>query len=314
MSDDTPSQPPQQVAPEQSALERVGDALSRARASRGLSVDDVAAQLKFAPRQVSALEQGRMDAIPGGAFSRGMVRSYCRLLRIEAEPLLALLPVSLPDADRLSERFNQPVPFSDSTRRLNVAYASLAGAALVVAGWVAIEWHAPLESSRLVAIAPGEPATTATELRDPAPAAPDPASSDAETASGVQDGAPARSESVRVEPVGAAGGANPAPAALPSDSSREARPTTATSRTAAGTGTRRLVLRFQREAWVEVRDSGGRTVLSQLNPAGTEKVLDSNLPVSLVIGNAQHVRLLLDGAPIDLQPYIKVEVARLTVQ
>lgn len=302
--------PPHQAAPEQSPLERLGDALSRARVSRGLSVDDVAAQLKFSPRQVSAIEQGRMDAIPGGAFARGMVRSYCRLLRIEADPLLALMPVLLPDADRLSERFNQPVPFSDSTRRLNVAYASLAIAALAVAGGVAYEWQAsPQQGS--AAIAPSEPAATATEARDPAPvAATAPQAAGAHsTASGAQEPAPSHPEPART-----AAGAKPGQAALPSGSSAEARPTTATPSTAAAPATRRLVLRFQREAWVEVRDAAGRTVLSQLNPAGTEKVLDSNAPFSLIIGNAQHVRLLLDGAPVDLQPYIKVEVARLTVQ
>jgi cytoskeleton protein RodZ len=36
-------------------------------------------------------------------------------------------------------------------------------------------------------------------------------------------------------------------------------------------------------------------------------------PFELVIGNAAHVRLTYDGNPVDLEPHIRGEVARLTL-
>jgi cytoskeleton protein RodZ len=37
-------------------------------------------------------------------------------------------------------------------------------------------------------------------------------------------------------------------------------------------------------------------------------------PLSLVVGNAAGVRLLLNNRPVDLAPHIKVDVARLTLE
>jgi len=79
-------------------------------------------------------------------------------------------------------------------------------------------------------------------------------------------------------------------------------------------GQKRLVLEFLKESWVEVRGRDGRRLLSQLNPAGTHKVIDGAPPISLVIGNAAYVHLTFDDKPVDLKPYVKVEVARLTLE
>jgi len=76
----------------------------------------------------------------------------------------------------------------------------------------------------------------------------------------------------------------------------------------------RIVLRLEREAWIEVKDGAERLLISSLNAAGTERVVQGRPPFSLVIGNAQYVSVIYDGKPVDLQPYVKVEVARLTLQ
>ena len=43
-------------------------------------------------------------------------------------------------------------------------------------------------------------------------------------------------------------------------------------------------------------------------------MLAGEAPFTLVIGNAQYVRLRYDAQPVDLEPHIKVAVARLTLQ
>src|SRR5689334_7063572 len=97
----------------------VGAELQRAREARGLALAEVAQQLKFAPRQLEALEQDRFDLLPGGTFARGMVRNYARLLKIDPEPLVRSVGdrFEAPDAGMLAARYSQPVPFSDSARR-----------------------------------------------------------------------------------------------------------------------------------------------------------------------------------------------------
>jgi cytoskeleton protein RodZ len=118
-------------------------ALAQAREAAGMSLKDVARQLKFAPRQLEALEAGDLERLPGGTFVRGMLRSYARLLHLDADPLLAQIGdrVAPPDAERLAQRFRQPVPFSDGARRSNLAYVALSLTLLAVVLAVALEWR-----------------------------------------------------------------------------------------------------------------------------------------------------------------------------
>jgi cytoskeleton protein RodZ len=72
-------------------------------------------------------------------------------------------------------------------------------------------------------------------------------------------------------------------------------------------------MQFDQAAWVQVRDSTGRTVHSGLNPAGSTVEISGKAPFYLVVGNAANVRVSYKGKPVDLTPYIDVTVARLTI-
>ena len=69
-----------------------------AREAAGLSVDDVAQQLKLAPRQVQALEDDDYQRLPGRTFVRGFVRNYARFIQLDPDAVLALLPAADSDA------------------------------------------------------------------------------------------------------------------------------------------------------------------------------------------------------------------------
>jgi cytoskeleton protein RodZ len=73
-------------------------------------------------------------------------------------------------------------------------------------------------------------------------------------------------------------------------------------------------MRFARESWVEIRDRNGRKIFSQLNEPGTEQVVTGVPPLSLVVGNAIGVQLTHNEQPVNLGPYTKVDVARLTLE
>jgi cytoskeleton protein RodZ len=70
------------------AFPSVGHALRELRMQRGWAIVDVSARLKFAPRQIEALENEEWDKLPRGSSLRGLVRNYARLLEIDPEPLL----------------------------------------------------------------------------------------------------------------------------------------------------------------------------------------------------------------------------------
>jgi cytoskeleton protein RodZ len=107
----------------------------------------------------------------------------------------------------------------------------------------------------------------------------------------------------------------PQPAALQAAAPQAAAPGAAAPAAAVPSGPRRrLVLRFEEEAWVEIHSGTGALLVSHLHPAGTERAVSGIPPFSIVIGNAQHVQLLDNDRPVDLMPHVKVEVARFTLE
>jgi cytoskeleton protein RodZ len=283
--------------------EAVGAELKSAREALGLSLSEVAHQLKLAPRQVEALEAGRFDALPGGTFVRGMLRNYARLLKLEPEPLLEHLAgrFEAPDANRLAARYSQPVPFSDSARRSTFVYLGLSLAVLTLGGGVAYQWYREHKAPAQLAAAAKRPASKPAGA--PAAAAP-------------------KGEPKRVEPVAQAQLASkvtpataPPPPAVEKVAAVAAAPVpsaapVADKRTG---GSHRLVIHCQEEAWIEVKDANDRMLISSLNPAGSERVVRSRGPLTLVIGNAAHVQVLHNDKPIDLVPHTKLSIARFTL-
>ena len=295
----------------------VGAELTRIREERGLALTDVAQQLKFAARQLEALEQERFDLLPGGTFVRGMVRAYARLLKVDVEPLLGRLAdrFDSPDSNRLAARYKQPVPFSDGARKSTFVYLGASLGVLVAVGAVAYQWYREHNAPRQGAVAatpkaapPKAPAPTA----HPVAVAPPPVveakvtekvvTREKEKAASVSASAPA--------PVAA-----PAPAAAEKsiDRSERALKEAALMQKPIPAGAHRIVFQCDAEAWLEVKDSQGRQLLSSLNPAGCERVVQGRGPFELVVGNASHVRVLHNDREVDLRPHSKQDIARFTI-
>jgi cytoskeleton protein RodZ len=69
-----------------------GAMIRRAREAAGLHVAALAVALKVPVRRLEALEAGRLDLMPDLVFTRALVSSVCRQLKIDAGPILAELP------------------------------------------------------------------------------------------------------------------------------------------------------------------------------------------------------------------------------
>lgn len=275
-------------------LTGVGAELKQARESRGLSIEDVAQQLKFAPRQIESLEAERFERLPGPTIARGMVRNYARLLKLEPEPMLErMAPRVAPatDSAELAARFKQPVPFSDSGRRSTLMYAGFSIGVLLLVAVVAYTWQREGATPEFVA-----PAQPQREADKPAPAvaaapAPQPVRAQEPPPATQPEAQPKVEKPVAQSP-------NPEP--------EQPKPVPA--------GVQQLVFRLEKEAWLEVHDGAGRLLVSSLNPAGTERSVRGRPPFEIVIGNASSVTLTQNGRPVDLKPHIKVEVARFTLK
>lgn len=297
-----------------------GFVLRQAREARGLSIEDVAQALKLAVRQVEAIEEDAFDRLRGLTFARGFVRNYARMLDIDPQPLLdAISPAEQSgqvDLTPLSNaRGEMPVARSSAHSLLPAALTVIALAAVAFAGWY-LGWFRVSEPSVGGGAAAGkaetpkiaelpassvpapQPTLVAPALT-PSPSVAMPAAgggvSAADVAQGKLDAAP-----VGVQSEGASGAAAATPVASP---------------VATTPGNHRLAFRFDQDSWVEVRDASGAVVYSKLHKADSAAEVDiaGKAPFGLVIGNAQHVELQFDRQPVDLKPYVKVSVARLSL-
>lgn len=70
----------------------IGAVLREERERRGLSLHDVQTELKIRERYLQALEESDYAAIPGEVYARGFLRSYARLLGLDADALLMAMP------------------------------------------------------------------------------------------------------------------------------------------------------------------------------------------------------------------------------
>ncbi len=271
----------------------VGKTLREARLSQGMSIADVASSIKFAPRQVEALEADDFSHLPELAFVRGFVRSYARLLHLDETSLLNELPAAHQKLASFREDLaDVPMSAAQSTRRINVAWLSGAlGLALIlgIGVWLSQKDAAPQKAvTSPITIVPIEPVSSVAAVSAVAPAPV------VVAASSVPAVKPAASSVVAAKPVLAL----PASAVAPA--------------TKLTHGRIRLV--FDTESWVDIKDKYGKTIFKQVNSPNTEQWVDGRAPFSLVIGNASGVRLYYDGEEVDLDEFINVEVARLILE
>jgi cytoskeleton protein RodZ len=272
------------------------DALAKRRVELGLTYDDIANQLKFAPRQIEALEAGEFDRLPGGTFARGMVRTYSRLLKLDPAPILEQMAAAGIGAQGGLEKavsLRAPIPFSEGGRHTNVVYAVMSVVILFVVAFYAIDlWQQKTGTGDLAFVNPAGTARPGAEVKPSTETPPQ--------------------ETVVERPAASATLASAGPTPLPETSQRvEDKAPPASIPVAPGKS--RIVLRFDKESWVEIKGRNG-TLLSQINAAGSEKVVDGDPPFQLTIGNAPSVHMTYNDQPVDLKPHYKVDVARFTLK
>jgi len=305
-SEASPAEPPRESA---------GVRLTAERRNLGLSLGDIARQLKLSVRQVEALERDDYAAFAGSVFVRGFLRNYARLLNLDADELIAAAtpaPVAGVAAAPVAALAERQAATPERSRRLlmsAVIGALVVIAVVLLASNAARDRQADAPSNDAPALQP--PPAAVAQPESPAVSPPAPASP-----ADVPARAPVTAAAVAPSP----GSGTPAPAQ--SAPVPEA-PNAATDATEAptkphllvsGNGPAQVHMVFEGESWVEVRDANGTTIFSRLNSPGTERLIRGTPPLSLVVGNASSVKLLYHDKEVDLQPHTRVDVARITLE
>jgi cytoskeleton protein RodZ len=299
------------------ADQSIGSILAAARMEKEWTVQQVADQLKLSTKQIVALEGNNFDDLPKLVIVRGFVRTYAKLLKIDADSLVALLPKDAQNI-QLQETLKPALstPFMESRLSLmgrqdsNKKY--LFGAALLAlfaAGFFIVQKSNIIVSMENffrgqsvitpdvkmgsdVVIPPTTeiaPANIDSALLSPdtPPVAvnvlPESEKKIAQSAQVVQQINPG---TVLINEIKSSSGTVPI-------SSPQLTPPVIADKDM-------MKLKFRQDSWIQVRKENGVIVTSHLAKAGTEEVFSVKELLQVRIGNAAGVEGVLRGAPLEI--------------
>jgi cytoskeleton protein RodZ len=282
------------------SLDAPGVQLKARREAMGWSVEQVADQLKLAPRQVIALEDGDVAALPNMAVVRGFVRAYAKVVNLDPVPLVAMIAVrtTTEDTGALPPRREGTTTFSE------VRFPSMTQRSLIPRGWF-------IAAVLLLVLLLGAYKMGFFALLT---------STDKAAAALIKPGlqlAPLQSKSVPLISVPPVAGSIPAASPVagfvaPVPAAPVIAP--AVPAPVASASANALVLTVRQDSWIEVRGSGAAPLISRIVKAGSTETFDITKPVQLVVGNAAGVAATLRGAPLALTPGVGGATSRMTIQ
>jgi len=271
----------------QDVEKRWGALLREARIKRGMSVDDVCSTLHFETKLIDAIEAEKLEQLPTASFVRGYLRSYSRLLEIDAEPIVqAYSSVCGDDASVITQVVRvKEVSSKDAGPR----YATWLVVVIVVISLV-VWWRAEV---LLPSAVNNNAAETVTETMII-----DSSVSDVAAPLEVQAFEEPGLEEAVVE---AAQIAAPVVAEVEPILS-EPVPQLST-----------LVLRFADDSWVEINDAQGERLYMDVAKAGQTKTVAGEPPFKMLFGNAPAVTLEYNGEIYDHSMHNSKGVARFSL-
>src|ERR1700679_1442224 len=122
----------------ESPLQTVGQDLRAARLRRGDEIASVSRALKIRKDHLEALEEDRLEDLPGKTYAIGFVRSYARHLGLDSAQYVERFKQDI--SGGAEEQAREPAPIhQDEGRRLPQGWRIIAGVVVILIGWGA--WH-----------------------------------------------------------------------------------------------------------------------------------------------------------------------------
>jgi cytoskeleton protein RodZ len=293
-----------------------GHLLRQAREEQGLSQKETARDLHLTSKVINAIEEDNFELIPSFVFARGYIRSYARHLGLDGQALVAEFDLaygvpnnSAKPMSAIRKGVQQSKPGDTWVKLISIVFVVGLVAASIV--W----WQSQNGSQMLPQLSSGAaqelPSDTLVEGLDT-----DDVNLDLlllSTNESEVDAIVPEAESiieseqaqvVVVEPV-----VDPGAEAV-----TEQVPKEVTDAVVLLPSQAQLVMVFDKDCWVEIKDANGKMVLSDLYSAGDtiEQVITA--PIEVLLGRSSGVATMtFDGRTIDLKPHTRKDIARLTL-
>lgn len=272
---------PDREAPEEERRgPQAGERLAEARRRQQITVLEIAKELHLDEPKVRALEENDFDVLGAPVFAKGHMRKYAQLVGVDFDDVLA-------DYYRLNRSAGMPPVVPERRKRpRNFSAVPWIAGIIIVLVVLAVFW--------LLSDSPdSSDASTSSEV----PAEPLPPTPVDETMPPAAELLPAM---VVDETASPAAGQLPATASNGDDAAAQTMVAEPSSRITAGDQVHVMVM-FSADCWTEISDAGGRRLYFEMGRSGETVEISGAAPLSVLLGDADAVRLRVNGADYSIQ-------------
>jgi len=306
----------QATTPEQ-ALKSIGEHLKQARLKSGLSLAEVANKLKLSEKKLANIEVGTLN-ISNLSYTRAVLRGYAKILHTNIDNHLLALAAPAQDPEPIQTAANPQAPnilitktdgsttLPWPTRKLLWVISIIGTISLVIyLIWAKIDQLRSVTSAPTQITDPSSGAINNIDTINSLLAQPDRAIDN--IALNQLTNTPSITSTTTQPPSSVS--------ATPSSTASSASPTTTAKDTPStvDNSSEALVIKFTGTSWYEVRDEQGTLLASGTENAGTIKKIKADVPINLVLGNANETTVVFKDKTITVKPSAN-GVARLTLE
>jgi cytoskeleton protein RodZ len=289
-----------------------GHLLRQAREEQGLSQMEAARDLHLTSKVINAIEEDNFELIPSFVFARGYIRSYARHVGLDGQALVAAFDTvyGVPDLGArpisgVRKGGLQSKPSDTWVKLISIVFVIGLLAASIV--W----WQSQNGSLTL-------PQLTSEAVEASSSDVVDGGDDNIDLAllsiiqSDVGETMPAEEATPEVNAVAEV--STLAEVAVVAQDDKEQVSVAVADVDVLGLGQARLVMVFEKDCWVEIKDGNGKMILSDLYSSGDaiDQVVTS--PIEVLLGRSSGVSsMTFGGKIIDLEPHTRKDIARVTL-
>lgn len=307
MIDAENSQPIKELSP--------GKLLLQARLQAGLTQEQVAKELYMTLYKVKALEADDYSRLNSDTFTRGYIRAYANLTKVDVVIVLAAY-------DDLMERLTpketvhkQDKVASENNHRGAWQFLAVIGV-FFIALWLISVWFFDNHSDDEYVVSVTTSSSSSEAIVSDVSSSLTIGEMNKSDAAGVVasgSGSASSITALNAQVVASASTSNVGSTGATSSIAIAESVTAASSNSAKKIGLDELNFSFREESWLEVSDSRGDVLATELQPAGSKLKLVGLAPFDVKLGNAPAVDVSLNGKKMDVIPLMGTNVLTLKI-
>ena len=276
----------------QSEQPTVGQILKNHREQANVSIATIAAPLKLSELQIKRLENDEFTLLGPITFVKGYIKNYCRELKVDSAPILAMMPAPPEPAKpaNMQSFSRRTEKEANDSRLMFFSYLILA---IVIGSSALWFWQnaTPIEEQT-------SKINVANSIMSERQAA-QPSILQQQRQAEINDESLLESKDTLETSTSSEAVTETAPITSNNESQEDASST--------------IVMNFNGESWVEIYDGEGEKIAFGVKKAGYIMTVSGTPPFSVVLGKHDAVDITLNGEPVDVSAFPQNRLAKFTL-